>query len=168
MPDDEAIFRRLVEATHVALRSYCTAFGLRGADLDDVAQEVYLDYWRDPAARPPQVAELAWLKGMARHRCLGLLRRRGAPHALIDGLAATIAPALAEDDDAARLAAMRACLGELPGPRRDLLTRFYAGVPVASLAHGSGRSEPGVRQILHRLREHLRACVRRRLGPGVA
>ena len=52
----------------------------------------------------------------------------------------------------------------LPAERRELLTAFYTGATVTSLAERSARSEPTVRQLLHRLRERLRDCVLRRLA----
>jgi RNA polymerase sigma factor (sigma-70 family) len=165
MPYDEAAFRRLIEASHVALRSYCAAFGLRGVDIDDLTQDVYLDYWRDSDSRPADVHELAWLKGMARLRCLAFLRKRGASHAVLERIAdALTAPKLSEQPEDQSLLAMRGCLSELSNERRDLLISFYSGKSIADIAGRMSRSAHAVRQLLYLLRGNLRACVQRQLA----
>ena len=164
MSHDHESFRQLVESSQRMLRAYCAAFGLRGADLDDIGQEIYLDYWRDPDARPGHVPELAWLKGMARHRCLNLLRRRGASQVLLEGMAEALAPTeLDEADISPCQLAVQHCLDELPDQRRDLLTAFYAGSTVSSLVGHFAGSQATLRKLLHRLRELMRDCVQRRL-----
>lgn len=157
----------VVEATHLALRAYIAGMGMDRDAVDDIAQDVYLDFQRGGARHPADVPVLAWLKGMARHRVYNLVRSRRRGAKALEALARLLESAAAEGDEEPdrRLAALRACLEDLDERRRGLVQAIYAeGRPAQELAAGSGTSVGAIHVAIHRVRERLRACIERRLG----
>lgn len=158
----------VVEATHLALRAYIAGMGMDRDAVDDIAQDVYLDFQRTGARHPAEVPVLAWLKGMARNRVYNHVRscRRGARAR--EALARLLESAPPPQEEAApdgRVAALRACLEALDERRRGLVQAIYAeGRPVQELAAGSGTTVGAIHVAIHRVRERLRACIERRLG----
>ena len=156
-PDPAAV----MAATAGQIHGYLTAFGLKRDDLDDVAQEVYLAWCRDGHRKPPEVATIQWLKGIARHRALDHLRaaRSGSLRAAIADL---VAAAPLVEADGGDVDALRACLDRLPESDRRLITRHHVdGVASERLASETGRSGSAIRRELARLRELLMRCIQR-------
>ena len=77
--DDEASWRRVVDLYTPFLRYWCRRWGVRGEEANDVVQEVFQaaflclkDFRRDRQGDSFR----GWLRGIARHKVLTLLRRR--------------------------------------------------------------------------------------------
>jgi RNA polymerase sigma-70 factor (ECF subfamily) len=78
--DDEA-WRRLVALYTPLLRHWCGRWGLKGEDAEDVAQEVFqaISGGLEGFRREREGDSFRrWLRGVARHKVLSLLRRRSA------------------------------------------------------------------------------------------
>jgi RNA polymerase sigma-70 factor, ECF subfamily len=78
--DDEESWRRVVGLYTPFLLYWCRRWGVRGEEADDVVQEVFQaaflclkDFRRDRQGDSFR----GWLRGIARHKVLTLLRRRG-------------------------------------------------------------------------------------------
>jgi RNA polymerase sigma-70 factor (ECF subfamily) len=163
-------FERILRDTQGLIRAHIAGMGVRSDEVDDVAQEVYLDFAQHPERRPPEVEVLRWLRGMARNCCHEYFRRRArqAKHlvAISDTLSAED-PAQGGDDELAeaKLSALRQCMERLNQPHRDLLNRYYQdGQSAEALATAQGRSVGAVHMVLSRLRETLRRCLLGQLG----
>jgi RNA polymerase sigma-70 factor (ECF subfamily) len=79
--DDEAAWERLVRLYTPFLRYWCRHWGAPSAEVEDIVQEVFgaaflglKDFRRDRRGDSFR----GWLRGIARHKMLTLLRRRGA------------------------------------------------------------------------------------------
>lgn len=69
------------------------------------------------------------------------------------------------DDGDGKLAALRACLAELPERSRQVLQQRYgAGLERSAIARALGLGDEGVKSLLVRVRQVLAACMARRLG----
>ncbi len=147
------------------LRGFIAGMGVALDAVDDLAQEAFLSYLRQPERRPSEVEEIRWLKGIARNLAYDWFRRhaRGGRLELAELLAYAAVPQPAPTE--ARLAALRHCLASIDAAGRDLLDAAYLQHDTSeAIAKRLGRSPSGVRMALLRLRERLRQCVDERLA----
>lgn len=134
------------------------------ADAEDATQDVFMRaFTRLHQYRPGQPFG-AWLQGIARHRCLDMLRARKPTAELADADAARPAAGLqaaasdVEETAMARLDAerVRAALGRLGERERTLLVlRYWEDQPVEAVAHAVGIAEGAARVALLRARRAL-------------
>ena len=159
-------FLAIVQRTEGELRGYIAAWGIPLCDVDDLAQEAYLDFFRAQERRPAEVEVVVWLKGIARNHCRHHLRGKGRQAARLaeigEALDAAAASALADRAGAGidLAEALQSCLQRLPAIQRSLLQRFYVdGIDAATLADETRQSPSGVRMAMLRLRGVLRRCI---------
>ncbi len=143
------------------LRGFVAGMGVALDAVDDLAQEAFLSYLRQPERRPAEVEEIRWLKGIARNLAYDWLRRHSRSGRL--ELAEMLAPQPAPIEQ--RLPALRRCLEAVDAAGRSLLDAAYLQDDTSeAIAQRLGRSPSGVRMALLRLRERLRQCVDERLA----
>ncbi|MBA3708607.1 MAG: hypothetical protein H0W83_07310 [Planctomycetes bacterium] len=162
MPHDTRDFETLMIETQAAVRAHIAGMGVPTSDVDDVAQEVYLDAWAQRGREPADVEPLRWLRGMARNCALEYFRRRcrqARQHRRIaDLLIATETPPA--PISSGQLGALQACLSKLERGHRELIERRYCNaVSAAELAMDSGKTSGAMHMLLSRLRDWLRRCV---------
>ncbi len=169
MPALRAIDALLV-ATQSQVRSYIAALGVASADVDDIAQEVYLAHARSSAPIPEGVEELRWLKGIARNLANNHFRRQARRGPALGQLAEVLEAApvwLPESGADEQVAALDGCLGRLSSEHRDLIRRYYGQDEEASaLAAAFSRSVDGIRRLMMKLRRDLRICVEQSVAHG--
>ncbi|MBA3684257.1 MAG: sigma-70 family RNA polymerase sigma factor [Planctomycetes bacterium] len=158
MSDFTAIF----DQTQEAVRLYIAARGIPLTEVDDIAQDVYVEFYKAQDRRPPEVEPIRWLKGMARNHCLRWYHKNAQPGAFLERLdeaAATVSAPLCDEhagDDL--LLALQSCLSRLPEQGRGLLERYYGD------DQAFDRTTSGVRMAVMRMREALRLCILARVG----
>src|SRR6185436_14703019 len=64
-----------LEDTQAHVRAYIAGMGVPSSDTDDVAQDVYLELYKNLDGIPADVEPIRWLKGVARNICLNHFRR---------------------------------------------------------------------------------------------
>jgi RNA polymerase sigma factor (sigma-70 family) len=150
-------FTAILHETQAAIRLHIAARGIPLSEVDDIAQEVYLDFYKAQDQRPPEVEPIRWLKGIARNHCLRWFRAHARPGTFLAQLDEALEPVASglEDDGSGDplLIALRRCLGKLPERSRRLLEDYYGD------DEGVDRASSGVRMAVLRLREALRQCV---------
>src|SRR5262249_52395873 len=153
------------------VRAFIRALGVHEAWVDDLAQETFLIAYRklDEWDRTRDAGP--WLRGIARHLALNERRKAARRSRLLDGGLAEFLIEHAEPEHesvapaADLLAALNACLQELPRTGRELLLRRYADGEMAErLAAQSKTRADAMRQRLLRLRLLVKGCVERRMG----
>jgi len=147
------------------LRGFLAGMGVALDAVDDLAQEAFLSYLRQPERRPAEVEEIRWLKGIARNLAYEWFRRhaRGGRLELAELLAFATVPQPTPTEP--RLAALRRCLESVDAAGRSLLDAAYLQDDTSeAIAKRLGRTPSGVRMALLRLRERLRQCVDERLA----
>jgi RNA polymerase sigma-70 factor, ECF subfamily len=167
-PDFVREFERVLEASHGDVRSYLAALGVPSGSVDDLAQEVYLAWYRAPEQRPPEVETVRWLKGIARRMALNFFRaskRVNERHAaVVAELLATEAPDLPMSADVSAEAALERCLTDLPKNQRQVIRMSYEeNLASHVVAERLGTSASAVRILLMRVRQALRECITTRL-----
>jgi RNA polymerase sigma-70 factor (ECF subfamily) len=161
---DNATFETIVRETHPALRAYIAGMGISPHEVDDLAQEVYLELYKG-FDRMPEIAPLRWLKGIARNLCLNHIRkvsRRGRLHqqALCEILARTQTNAEETFEDGSLSKAFGHCFENLPEKSRRLLKLRYeddlTSPKIADLLEATAES---IRVSLFRIRAQLKDCI---------
>lgn len=150
---------------------------------EDLAQEIFIEAWRQLAALREPARLRAWLCGIARHRSIDALRADGREPSdraePIDAIAEAPAESPAPIDaaiSAEEQALLWRALGRLPETYRAPLVLFYREQQsVAAVALALELTEDNVKQRLSRgrrmLEDEMRAFVEGALGrsaPGVA
>ncbi|MCZ7645696.1 MAG: sigma-70 family RNA polymerase sigma factor [Planctomycetota bacterium] len=168
-PDREARLAEILEATQSHLRAYIAGLGANPSDVDDLAQDVYLELYRDMDRMPEGLEPIRWLKGIARNLCLSRFRRESRRRdarllELMDRTAGRFEDPVALEEAVAKL---RECLARLNERQRELITLRYAeGLGSSALAERFALSVEAVRVTLFRLRGRLKDCITQGLGRG--
>jgi RNA polymerase sigma-70 factor (ECF subfamily) len=160
---------------------HATAFRVLGstAAAQDVAQDVFLRVWRNPARFDARRGELgSYLRLMARSRAVDVWREGQASGRAEDRLKVVVAhdpPRADGQPDHLALASadrsvVRAALGRLPAPQREaLVLAYWGGLTADQIADRAGvplgTAKSRIRLGLARLRTELEAL---RAGDGPA
>ena len=123
------------------------------ADAEDAAQDVFLKAFQRVHQYRPEEPFGAWLRGITRHHCLDLLRRRRPmPEAAETAVLDTEAAALASLERNQ----VRTALDRLAGRERALLVlRYWEDESIEGIARAMGMSEGAAKVALLRARRAL-------------
>lgn len=172
MPQSESEFYpefdRILKATHGEVRAYLASLGVPPDCVDDLAQEVYLAWFRAPEQRPAEVVPVRWLKGIARRIALNFFRtgkrREDKRLAMVAELLATESLDVPMPADESAEVALEHCLGEVSERNRAVLRlRYEEELPSHLVGERLGMTAEAVRILLMRLRAALRDCITNRL-----
>jgi RNA polymerase sigma-70 factor (ECF subfamily) len=159
---------RSFAAHEPAIRAYVRRLVPLRSDADDVLQDVAVVLWEKFDTFRPGEDFRAWAFGVARFEVLAWLRDRGRDRLVLDAAvveqiaieAATVEPQLERQREA-----LEKCLQRVGPTERKLLIEAYRPESrIQDVAAGSGRSEAGFYQWLHRMRRSLMDCIRARLA----
>ena len=148
------------------LRAYLRARLRDWNEADDLAQEVFLTAFRRIQQFRGEGLFEAWLKTIAKNHLRNHLRKRREDYVgggeelgnLMDHTTHAI------EISGPSLEALAECMRRIEGPSRSLLNeRYVEGRSVRDMAAGSGRGYSALTMQLHRLREVLAECVRRKV-----
>ncbi len=132
---------------------------------EEVVQETALIAYRRLNCLFPEADFAAWLKAIARRLALAARRQDAKLTPLVEE-----AMEAAYDDPgpqavAAEREALAECLKTLDGRTEQIVRgHYFRGSPLAELAAALDLKLNTVKSILHRARQALRDCLRRRLG----
>ena len=157
-------FDRVLRETQGEVRAYLASLGVPLDCVDDLAQEVYLVWFRASGQRPDGVEPVRWLKGIARRMALNFFRqskRREERRVVV------MAELLATESDTLPLAvndsaeaALGHCLGEVSEKNRAVLRlRYEEGLASHVIGARFDMTAEAVRILLLRLRAALRDCI---------
>jgi RNA polymerase sigma-70 factor, ECF subfamily len=132
---DRQAFAELVAHCQPRLRAFVHKMLAEPHQVDDVAQDVWMDVFEDLPRLNDASAFMPWLYRIAHNRCFRVLRRQRQPTAQIDEQ--EVAQPTDNDDDftAEDAAAVHAALGKLsPEHREVLLLRFLEDMSYEEIA----------------------------------
>jgi RNA polymerase sigma-70 factor (ECF subfamily) len=168
--DQRLEFDNLVRQTHAHIRAYIAGMGVPRHDVDDVAQDVYVELYRFYDRIPADVQPRQWLKGIARNLCLNYFRRTSR-RARLQREALVAIFLRAEQDETTTLsegpvrAALDGCYEKLPSAsRRMLQMKYEQELPSAAIAERLKSTAEAIRVALFRIRHSLRECISRQLA----
>ncbi|MFT5524839.1 MAG: RNA polymerase sigma-70 factor (ECF subfamily) [Pirellulaceae bacterium] len=166
-PKSRYDFDGILRSTQRRIRAYIAGMGIAAYEVDDVAQDVYVEFYKNIRKVPDDVEPERWLKGIARNICLNYIRknaRRGRLHRE----AITSLLAAAEESQSSQLhggpihTALDNCFEKLPEKNKQLLQMKYEkDLPSETIAAQLQKTAEAIRVSLHRIRANLRECIRR-------
>ncbi len=164
--DTNIEFEQILRRTQLQIRAFIRSCGVPVQDVDDLAQEVYYEYYSRSQKRPPHVEPLRWLKGIARRMCLNYFKRSSLRESKMRQAIADIVSENAQsrwEEMQARedvFEALRLCLEKLSRKNRKMITLRYEGDLVSEeIGKTVSMTAASVRKVLQRLRGALKDCV---------
>jgi RNA polymerase sigma-70 factor (ECF subfamily) len=159
-------FETVLRETQSVIRAYIAGMGVPLDTVDDLAQEVYLEFYKGLDRRPGDVEPVRWLKGIAKNLCLNHFRRskrKAEQH--LEAVAVLLERLPCPLEEAREPDALDGCLEKLPERSREMiLLRYEEGMESAAIGRKLGLSAEAVRITLLRIRNVLRECLGRRLA----
>lgn len=161
----DAEFEAIVRRTQVRIRAYIAGMGIAAHEVDDLAQDVFLEFYRNMEKKPEEVIPERWLKGIARNVCLNHIRRSARRARLHREALAEMLANLKDGSDQLASAgpvqfALEGCFDKLPEDSRKLLSmRYKQELNSKAIASALDSTAEAIRVALYRIRSHLRDCV---------
>jgi RNA polymerase sigma-70 factor (ECF subfamily) len=166
-PKSRFDFDGILRSTQQRIRAYIAGMGIAAYEVDDVAQDVYVEFYKNISKVPADVEPERWLKGIARNICLNYIRKNARRGRL---QREAISSLLAEAEVAANTAgnagpihsALDNCFEKLPEKNKQLLQMKYQNdLPSETIAAKLQKTAEAIRVSLHRIRANLRECIQR-------
>jgi RNA polymerase sigma-70 factor (ECF subfamily) len=170
VPAQPLDFETIVHESHSHIRAYIAGLGVPRHDVDDVAQDVFVELYRAFDRIPPNVPPKQWLKGIARNLCMNYFRRtsrrqRLQREALIEIFLRAEkkeSPTLSEGPVRR---ALDGCCEKLSSESQRLLAlRYELELPSHKIAERLQSTAEAVRIALFRIRTTLKACIGKSLA----
>ena len=163
---NEAEFERILRETQSIIRAYIAGMGVPLDTIDDLAQEVYLEFYKGVDRRPADVEPVRWLKGIAKNLCLNYFRkskRKTEQH--LEAVAVLLERFACPLEDVHDADSLDLCLEQLPPRSREMIAlRYKENLESAAIGRRLNLSPEAVRITLLRIRTVLRDCLGRRLA----
>jgi len=161
-----ADFEAVLRETQSVVRAYIAGMGVPLDSIDDLAQEVYLEFYKGHERRPADVEPIRWLKGIAKNLCLNYFRkskRKAEQH--LEAVAVLLERVACPLDDIGDAETLDRCLEKLPPRSRELIAlRYEENMESAAIGRRLKLSPEAVRITLLRIRTVLRDCLGRRIA----
>lgn len=164
---DRDAYRILVERCQRELLAYVGSMVFSRHETEDLVQQAFINAYRALSSFDARGVFLPWVKAIARNLLYDRLRQRRRQQHWLDAYRFELLRAAepTEEEDAARLAALAACVQELPADARTALQMFYGeDAGMDRIAARLGRTSSAVQRWLSRLREALRHCIAKRVA----
>lgn len=166
---NELDFNAIVHETQSSIRAYIAGLGVSRHDVDDLAQDVYVELYRCLDRVPREVTIKQWLKGIARNLCMNYFRRNSRRGRLHREAIAEMLADLTRDERPDILSgnmeqALQQCVERLPKESRRMVKLRYADeLPSQTIAEHLNSTAEAIRIALFRIRSALKNCVVQRL-----
>jgi RNA polymerase sigma-70 factor (ECF subfamily) len=169
-PPNGVDFESIVRETQAHIRAYIAGLGVPRHDVDDIAQDVYVELYRFVDRIPNDISPKQWLKGIARNLCMNYFwrtsrRQRLQREALVEIFLRAErkeSPALSEGP--VRRALDGCCEKLSPESQRLLALRYEQELPSHQIAERLQSTAEAVRIALFRIRNALKACIGKSLA----
>ena len=163
-------FASVVNDSQAHIRAYIAGLGVPRHDVDDVAQDVFVELYRFSDRIPPHIPVKQWLKGIARNLCMNYFRRTSRRQRLQREALVEIF-LRAEKKESRSLSegpirgALDGCCEKLSAESQRLLTlRYEQELPSHIIAERLQTTAEAVRIALFRIRTTLKACIGKSLA----
>jgi len=163
-------FDRIVHESQAHIRAYIAGLGVPRHDVDDVAQDVFIELYRFSGNIPENIPPKQWLKGIARNLCMNYFRRTSRRQRLQRQALVEIF-LRAEESDSPALSegpvrrALDGCCEKLSAESQRLLAlRYEQELPSQQIAERLQSTAEAVRIALFRIRTTLKACIGKSLA----
>jgi RNA polymerase sigma-70 factor, ECF subfamily len=163
-------YEAIVRETNSHIRAYIAGMGVPRHDVDDIAQDVYVELYRFFERVPADVPIKQWLKGIARNLCLNYFRRTGRRsrlqrEALMELMVRAESECSVASSEGPVRRALDTCFDKLPSESRKMLAlKYEQELPSQTIAERLNSTSEAIRVALFRIRAALKECISRRLA----
>src|ERR1044072_8560470 len=169
-PAEPFQFDTIVNEPRAHIRAYMAGLGVPRPDVDDGAQDVYVELYRFLDRIPADISPKQWLKGIARNLCMNYFRRTSRRQRL--QREALVEIFLRAEKKESRVlcegpirTALDGCCEKLSRESQRLLNlRYELELPSHEIAERVQSTPEAVRIALFRIRNVLKACIGKSLG----
>ncbi len=158
-------YDEIVRETQSHIRAYIAGMGVPRHDVDDVAQDVYVELYRFFDRMPAEVHPKQWLKGIARNLCLNYFRRNSRRSRLQREALVEIFLRVEHEGEVGLSegpvrSALDVCYEKLPAESRKMLAlKYEQELPSATIAERLKSTSEAIRVALFRIRASLKDCI---------
>jgi RNA polymerase sigma-70 factor (ECF subfamily) len=164
----EEFLKRYLQA-QPSIRAYVLSIVRDFHVTEDVLQEVAVAAWEKYDRYDPARPFVAWVLGVAHHKCIDTLRARKPRVLLPDDLADRLAQDAARlsEEAAERRKALASCMAQLTETVQSVVRlRFDENLDTHEIARREGKSLAAVSKMLTRARAFLIRCTGQSLAMG--
>jgi RNA polymerase sigma-70 factor (ECF subfamily) len=159
-------FEAILRETQGVIRAYIAGMGVPLDTIDDIAQEVYLEFYKGRDRRPGDVEPIRWLKGIAKNLSMNYFRkskRKAEQH--LEAVAVLLERIDCPTETLREVGTLDGCLDKLPPRSREMIAlRYEENLESAEIGKRLKLSPEAVRITLLRIRTVLRECLGRRMA----
>jgi RNA polymerase sigma-70 factor (ECF subfamily) len=159
-------FEAILRETQGVIRAYIAGMGVPLDTIDDIAQEVYLEFYKGRDRRPGDVEPIRWLKGIAKNLSMNYFRkskRKAEQH--LEAVAVLLERIDCPTENLREEGTLDGCLDKLPPRSREMIAlRYEENLESAEIGKRLKLSPEAVRITLLRIRTVLRECLGRRMA----
>lgn len=163
---------RMVHVWARTIRAAAARYGIRGADMDEIAQDVRVRLWRalEHNGRPSSELTAAYAYRAAASAAVDLLRRRRADQrpsrvSFAEAESVMAAPDSGSDDETEMLRKLETALARIPESRRPTVRLHLEGRHLSEIARLLGLTSASARNRLYRGLEDLKSALRDDVDP---
>jgi RNA polymerase sigma factor (sigma-70 family) len=161
-----AAFEALYERHHRGILAFCRHMLGTAHDAEEAVQQTFTAAYADLTAGARPESPKPWLYGVARHRCLAIVRRRRTDAGTRTAMEVVTPPLVEEVERRTEMRDLLTGVSRLPEPQRTALVLFgLCGHAQADVAAVIGCDEPRVRALVYQARSSLLADRRARETP---
>ncbi len=164
------MFRQILRAYGLSLRSYLAAWVHHVDDIDDIAQEVFFVAYRSLSDFRRGDDFGAWLRGIARNKVYHYFRNASRRNRRWSGFAkrsraveSKLEQAVSPDHSGAIEVLLR-CIGQLPERMRQVVRAGLDGGKPAALAQELATTVGAIYRLHYRANQLLRDCMQKEIG----
>jgi len=162
-------FKDIILTYQARIRAYIAGLGVPIESVDDIAQEVFIQYYNSIHEKPEDTHILPWLKGIAKNISLNYFRsrkRRSYHHTKAAEMLVSVKNDLEDQHERHDISnALHECLQELaPKSKMVLFLRYNNGLKSHKIGEKIGATGKAIRMSLVRIRKILKKCIERKIG----
>ncbi|PCJ53520.1 MAG: hypothetical protein COA79_22815 [Planctomycetota bacterium] len=160
-------FEEILGTCQSHIRAYVAGFGVPFYHTDDIAQDVFIHYFKEFSKKPDDVEPIRWLKGIAKNYCLRYfddLKKEKSKNEKLKLIASLMEGAKSdfqEEGETKKVALLKVCLSKLSDKNLQLIKMKYEdGHSYQKLSNIFDLSSQAVGMLLLRIRNSLKKCIK--------
>lgn len=158
-------FKDILTKNQSQIRAYIAGIGVPFGDVDDIAQEVFLEFYHNQDKLPQDTEPIRWLKGIARNKSYRFFRNAKYAHAkkyeYIAEQLSYAQPVISDESETEATLALRSCMEDVSEENRQIINLTYTdNLTSQQVAESLQMNSDAIRARLFRLRKTLKDCVR--------
>lgn len=161
-------FEEIIVTYQARIRAYIAGLGVSIDMVDDIAQDVFIQYYRTYTKKPDDVDVFPWLKGIAKNISYNYFRsekRRTQHHQAAAEILDKTAPFSDKLEEGELSQALHDCVGGLPPKNKKMVfLRYEQGFNSQKISEELTMSGEAIRMALMRIRAVLKECIEKKVG----